>query len=93
MEHREPEITSPPAGVIRSRSFRNSHNEPGAAHARVIRLKTEPEDGEGEIEEGRGDVREKETGRDAGEEQKEISAQLKRNDAERCLENMTETDV
>ncbi|KAK9958135.1 hypothetical protein ABG768_012309 [Culter alburnus] len=92
-EHREPEITSPPAGVIRSRSFRNSHNEPGAAHARVIRLKTEPEDGEGEIEEGRGDVREKDTGRDAGEEQKEISAQLKRSDAECRLENMTETDV
>lgn len=59
----------------------------------MIRLKTEPEDGEGEIEEGRGDVREKDTGRDAGEEQKEISAQLKRSDAERRLENMTETDV
>lgn len=81
-EHREPEITSPPAGVIRSRSFRNTHTEP-----RVIRLKTEPEDGEIE------DVREKSTGRDAGEEQKEISAQLKRSDAECCLENMTETDV
>ncbi|XP_067281788.1 histone deacetylase 9-B isoform X2 [Pseudorasbora parva] len=83
-ELREPEITSPPAGVIRGRSFRNSHSEPG-----VIRLKTEPEDGEreGEMEEGRGDVREKAS----GEEQKEISAQLKRSDAR--LENMTETDV
>ncbi|XDV33725.1 hypothetical protein PO909_004026 [Leuciscus waleckii] len=75
-EHREPEMASPPAGVIHSRSFRHTHAEP-----RVIRLKTEPEDGE--IEDGR----------DAGEEQKEISAQLKRSDAERSLENMTETDV
>ncbi|KAK7124249.1 hypothetical protein R3I94_018572 [Phoxinus phoxinus] len=78
-EHREPEVTSPPAGVIRSRSrsLRHTHAEP-----RAIRLKTEPEDGEME------DGREKGTGRDAGEEQKEISG-----DAERCLENMTETDV
>ncbi|KAG1948348.1 histone deacetylase 9-B isoform X1 [Pimephales promelas] len=79
-EHREPEITSPPAGVIRSRSFRNTHTEP-----RVIRLKTEPEDGEIE------DVREKGTGGDAGEEQKEMCAPLKRSDDERRLENMTET--
>ncbi|XP_077086168.1 histone deacetylase 9-B isoform X2 [Siphateles boraxobius] len=77
-EHREPEITSPPAGVIRSRT----HTEP-----RVIRLKTEPENGE--IEEGRGEGTES----DAGEEPKEISAELKRSDAERCLENMTETAV
>ncbi|KAL0167130.1 hypothetical protein M9458_038974, partial [Cirrhinus mrigala] len=45
-EHRVPEITSPPAGVIRSRS------EPAAAHARVIRMKTEPEDRDREEERG-----------------------------------------
>uniref|UniRef100_A0A8C2IIT2 histone deacetylase n=1 Tax=Cyprinus carpio TaxID=7962 RepID=A0A8C2IIT2_CYPCA len=42
------QITSPPSGVIRS--FRNSQSEPAAALARVIRLKTEPEDGEREQE-------------------------------------------
>lgn len=80
-----PEITSPPAGVIRSRS------EPTAAHARVIRMKTEPEDGDREEE--RGGVREEDMRRDTGEEQKEISARMKRSNAEHCLENMTETDV
>ncbi|XP_050993555.1 LOW QUALITY PROTEIN: histone deacetylase 9-B [Labeo rohita] len=84
-EHRVPEITSPPAGVIRSRS------EPTAAHARVIRMKTEPEDGDREEE--RGGVREEDMRRDTGEEQKEISARMKRSNAEHCLENMTETDV
>ncbi|XP_016428390.1 histone deacetylase 9-B-like [Sinocyclocheilus rhinocerous] len=80
------EITSPPAGVIRSRSFRNSPSEPAAALARVIRLKTEPEDGEREQER-------RDTRRHTGEEQEESSAQVKPSDAEHCLENMTETDV
>uniref|UniRef100_A0A8C1VZS6 histone deacetylase n=1 Tax=Cyprinus carpio TaxID=7962 RepID=A0A8C1VZS6_CYPCA len=90
-EHREPEITPPPAGVIRSRSFRNSHSGPEAAHTRVIRLKTEPEDGQREEE--RRDVREEDMGRDTGEEQEEISAQMKRSQSEHSLESMTETDV
>ncbi|XP_059364948.1 histone deacetylase 9-B-like isoform X2 [Carassius carassius] len=76
VEHREPEITPPPAGVI----HRNSHSDPEAAHTRVIRLKTDPEDTQREEE--RRDVREEDMGRDTGEEQKEHS-----------LENMTETDV
>ncbi|XP_051992180.1 histone deacetylase 9-B-like [Xyrauchen texanus] len=85
-DHREPEITSPPAGVIRSCSFPNStritaHNEPSAAHARVIRLKQEPQE------------EERERGRDTDGKNKRIPAQLKQRDAERCLENMTETDV
>ncbi|XP_016369807.1 histone deacetylase 9-B-like [Sinocyclocheilus rhinocerous] len=79
------EITPPPAGVIRT------HSDPEAAHTRVIRLKTEPEDGQREEE--RRDVREEDMGRDTGEEQDEISAQMKRSRAKHCLENMTETDV
>ncbi|XP_058610491.1 histone deacetylase 9-B isoform X2 [Onychostoma macrolepis] len=85
------EITSPPAGVIRSRSFRNSPSEPAAALARVICLKTEPEDGERERESW--DVREQDTWRHTGEEQEQSSAQMKPSNAEHCLESMTETDV
>ncbi|XP_052388328.1 histone deacetylase 9-B isoform X2 [Carassius gibelio] len=62
VEHREPEITPPPAGVI----HRNSHSDPEAAHTRVIRLKTEPEDTQREEER-------RDMGRDTGEEQKEHS--------------------
>lgn len=69
-EQREPEVTSPPAGVIRSNT---SHN------IGVIRLKQEPPDTERE--------RDKERERDTGEQQ-EIQS-----DAERRLQNMTETDV
>ncbi|XP_051526934.1 histone deacetylase 9-B isoform X2 [Myxocyprinus asiaticus] len=87
-DHREWEITSPPAVVIRSRSFPNSTcitacNEPSASHAKVVRLKQEPQEEE----------RESERGRDTGEKDKRNSAQFKRRDAEQCLENMTETDV
>ncbi|XP_026145172.1 histone deacetylase 9-B-like isoform X2 [Carassius auratus] len=85
-EEEEEEITSPPAGVIRSCSSRNSPSEPMAALAGVIRLKTEPDDGEREQESW-------DTQRHTGEKQEESSAKMKTRDAEHCLEDMTESDV
>ncbi|XP_065141031.1 histone deacetylase 9-B isoform X1 [Paramisgurnus dabryanus] len=76
-KQRAPEVTSPPAGVIRSSA---SHIE---LNAGVIRLKQEPQETQEEGEE----MREDDRGRDTGEEQEKHSGD------EHCMQNMTETDV
>lgn len=99
-EARGPEITLPPAGVIRSHSSSSNsssiqlessvQSETSSAPASVIRVKEEPLDPESRMEEGERDGSvpgRRDERKERGEEpMKEVKS-------ERNVESMTETDV